>query len=176
MSRRLRAGAIGLTAALSLLLSGCVSQDLAFRVDKRLTIDAPEARSEVTLPVTVRWHVRDFHVVEPGAAASGDGRSGYFAVFVDSAPQPPGRPLAWLARKDHTCRAVDGCPDAQYLAARDIYSTSDTQITFQQLPRPSDEHRKERHSVTIVLLDPQGRRIGESAFHVEFTVKRGGTS
>jgi hypothetical protein len=155
-----------------MLLSGCVSQDLAFRIDKRLTIDSPEARSEVTLPVTVRWHVEDFDVVAPGTSATGIGDSGYFGVFVDGAPQPPGKPLAWVARKDRTCRAADGCPDAQYLAARNIYSTSDTSITFQQLPRPSDTKRKERHSVTIVLLDTHGRRIGESAFYVEFTVKR----
>ena len=172
MSRRVRPAAVALAAALSLLLSGCVSQDLAFRIDKRLTIDAPAARSEVTLPVTVRWHIKDFDVVDPGTSASGSGDAGYFGVFVDGAPQPPGKPLAWVARKDRTCRAADGCPDAQYLAARNIYSTSDTSITFQQLPRPSDSKRKERHSVTIVLLDTQGRRIGESAFYVEFTVKR----
>jgi hypothetical protein len=93
-------------------------------------------------------------------------------VFVDQTPQPPGKTLAWVARKDRSCRKSDGCPDAEYLAARNIYSTSDTSITFEQLPRPSDEKKKERHNVTIVLLDAQGRRIGESAFYVEFTVKR----
>jgi hypothetical protein len=155
----------------SLLTSGCVAQGLAFRVDDRLTIDAPKSRSEVTLPVTVRWHIEDFNVVDPGSDGSGTD-TGYFAVFVDSTPQPPGKTLAWTARKDRSCRVADGCPDAEYLAARNIYSTSKTEITFDQLPRPSDENRKERHSVTIVLLDTQGRRIGESAFNVEFVVKR----
>jgi hypothetical protein len=165
-------GVAAVTAALSLLLSGCVQQGLAFRVDDRLTIDAPEARSEVTLPVTVRWSIKDFTIVDPGSGAATAKDTGYFAVFVDHTPQPPGKTLAWVARKDRSCRKSDGCPDAQYLAARNIYSTSSTSITFDQLPRPSDKNKKERHNVTIVLLDPQGRRIGESAFYVEFTVKR----
>jgi hypothetical protein len=173
---RRRAGrrAVAVAAALSLLTSGCVAQGLAFRTDDRLTIEAPKARSEVDLPVTVRWSVKDFTIVEPGSGTStagGDDR-GYFAVFVDRTPQPPGKTLAWIARKDRSCRTGDGCPDAEYLAARNIYSTSDTSITFDQLPRPSDEDRKERHNVTIVLLDPQGRRIGESAFYVEFVLER----
>ena len=161
-----------MAAVVSLLTSGCVSQGLAFRLDKRVTIDAPEARSTVTLPVTVRWSVKDFQVVDPGSAAETNDHTGYFGVFVDQTPQPPGKTLAWVARKDRSCRKSDGCPDAQYLAARNIYSTSQMQITFDQLPRPSDKNQKERHNVTIVLLDAQGRRIGESAFYVEFIVKR----
>jgi hypothetical protein len=159
---------------LPLLLSGCVQQGLAFRVDKRVSIVAPEARSEVTLPVTVRWTVRDFDVVDPGTTGAGGSRAGYFGVFVDGSPQPPGKTLAWIARKDRTCRASDGCPDAEYLAVRHIFSTSQTQITFEQLPRPSNTNQKERHNVTIVLLDGSGRRIGESAFSIDFTLKRKG--
>ena len=174
MRRRVRAGtgAVAIAAALSLLTSGCVAQGLAFRIDDRLTIEAPKARSEVSLPVTVRWSIRDFTVVDPGSGSASGDKAGYFAVFVDGTPQPPGKTLAWVARKDRSCRAADGCPDAEYLAARNIYSTSSTEITFEQLPRPSDKNKKERHHVTIVLLDPTGRRIGESAFHVEFVVKR----
>ncbi|MDX6199683.1 MAG: hypothetical protein QOJ79_2834 [Actinomycetota bacterium] len=159
-------------AALSLLTSGCVAQGLAFRIDDRVRIDAPKARSQVTLPVTVRWSVKDFTVVAPGIEATATDHAGYFGVFVDQTPQPPGKTLAWVARKDRSCRVSDGCPDAEYLAARNIYSTSQTQITFEQLPRPSDTSKKERHNVTIVLLDAKGRRIGESAFYVEFVVKR----
>ena len=159
-------------AALSLLSSGCIQQGLAFRVDDRLTIESPKDRAEVTLPVTVRWSIKDFRIVAPSLDGTASDDEGYFGVFVDRAPQPPGKTLAWVARKDRTCRASEGCPDAEYLAARNIYSTSDTSITFEQLPRPSDENRKERHSVTIVLLDSTGKRIGESAFQVDFTVNR----
>lgn len=178
MPRRGRSSSAAAWAvALVLLLSGCVSQGLAFRVDDRLDITAPVERSEVTLPVTVRWDVRDFQVLEAGAATERPrGKAGYFAVFVDGTPQPPGKTLAWLAREDRSCRPSDGCPDAEYLAARNIYSTSSQQITFAQLPRPSDETKKERHYVTIVLLDPAGTRIGESAFQTSFIVKRKGSS
>ncbi|MDT7548009.1 MAG: hypothetical protein QOE84_403 [Actinomycetota bacterium] len=172
MPGRALARAVALAAALPLLLGGCVQQGLAFRVDKRVTVTSPKARSEVTLPVTVRWTVRDFDVVDPGTPGAGGGKAGYFGVFVDETPQPPGKPLSWIARKDRTCRPLDGCPDVQYLAAHHVYSTSRTQITFEQLPRPSNTNQKERHNVTIVLLDTSGRRIGESAFFVDFTVKR----
>ena len=176
MLRRCRTRVAGLSAALSLLATGCVAQGLSFRVDDRLTIEAPEARSEVTLPVTIRWKVEDFRVVDPGSDAAPSDDAGYFGVFVDRTPQPPGETLAWVARKDRSCRKADGCPDAEYLAARNIYSTSETEIRFEQLPRPNDEDKKERHNVTIVLLDSEGRRIGESAYYVEFVVTRRPTS
>jgi hypothetical protein len=170
LPRRARAIAVGLAAVASILLSGCVPQGLSFRVDDRVDITAPKDRAEVTLPVTVSWTVRDFTVDKSGAPGAKD--TGYFGVFVDRAPQPPGKPLSWVARKDRTCRASDGCPDDEYLAARGIYSTTDTHITFEQLPRPSNDHQKERHSITVVLLDPAGKRIGESAFQVDVTVLR----
>lgn len=171
--RRLAGARLAATAVvLSFAATACIAPGLAFKVDDRLTIESPKTRSDVTLPVTVRWSVRDFTIVAPGFGEGDSKKSGYFGVFVDRPPQPPGKTLAWVARKDRSCRASDGCPDAEYLAARNIYSTSNTSITFEQLPRPSDETKKERHNVTIVLLDPQGRRIGESAFYVEFTVKR----
>jgi hypothetical protein len=170
--RGARAIAAALSAASTILLSGCVPQGLAFRVDDRLTITSPKDRAEVTLPLTVSWQVRDFTI---DRAASPDAKdTGYFAVFVDRAPQPPNKPLSWVARKDRTCRASDGCPDEEYLAARGIYTTTDTHITFDQLPRPSNEHQKERHSITVVLLDPAGDRIGESAFQIDVVVRRKG--
>jgi len=155
-----------------LLVAGCVPQGLAFRIDDRLTITSPENRATVSLPFTVSWEMRDFTVVGPGGSPAGD-KAGYFAVFVDQAPQPPGKKLSWIARKDRTCRPADGCPDAEYLATRHIFSTTDTHITFQQLPRPSgDSKRKERHAITVILLDPSGRRIGESAFQVDVVLDR----
>jgi hypothetical protein len=167
-----RRAAATLAAACCLLLTAaCVPQGLAFRIDKRLTFTAPKDRAEVRLPLTVSWQMRDFTIVGPGGAPAGD-QSGYFGVFIDQAPQPPGKKLSWIARKDRTCRPSDGCPDAEYLAARHIFSTTDTHITFEQLPRPSDSNRKERHTITVVLLDPTGKRIGESAFQVDVVVDR----
>jgi hypothetical protein len=164
---------VGIAALCCLLLAGCVPQGLAFRVDKRVTITAPEDRAEVTLPLTVEWSVRDFTVTRSDSAVGGDD-AGYFAVFVDRAPQPPGKSLAWIARKDRSCRPTDGCPDEEYLASRGIYSTTDTHITFDQLPRPANDKRKERHTLTVVLLDPSGHRLGESAYQVDIVLHRKG--
>src|SRR3954466_15628317 len=124
-------GAAGFLAACCLLaLTACVPQGLAFRVDDRLTFTSPKDRAEVTLPLTVSWSVRDFSVVGPGGTPSGRS-SGYFAVFVHQAPQPPGKPLSGIARKDRPCRPSQGCPSDEYLANRNIFSTTDTHLTFE---------------------------------------------
>lgn len=161
-------------AGLCAALSGCVPDGLAFRTDTRLTFVEPEDREKVTLPVTIDWDIRDFDIVEPGADVDGEpGQEGYFAVFVDSPPMPPGKPLSWLARKDTSCRAADGCPDEEYLAARGVYTTTETELTLEQLPRTtSEQDRRERHRATIVLLDASGTRIGESAFEIAFDIDR----
>lgn len=158
-------------AGLCAALSGCVPQGLAFRVDERLVFRAPEDRSTVTLPVTLDWDIRDFDVTGPGGEPRED--AGYFGVFVDTTPVPPGKSLAWVARDDTGCRADDGCPDAEYLEARGIYTTTETELVLEQLPRlGNDDDRRERHRATVVLLDAEGRRIGESAFEVLFDLER----
>lgn len=155
-------------------LAGCVPQGLAFRVDERLTFQAPEDRSTVTLPVTIDWDIRDFEVTGPGGPARED--AGYFAVFVDRTPMPPGRSLRWTARDDRGCREDDGCPDAEYLEARGIYTTTETALVLEQLPRlGDDDDPRERHRATVVLLDATGTRLGESAFEVVFDLRRVGT-
>lgn len=156
------------------VLSGCIPEGLAFKVDERLTFRSPEDRSTVTLPVKLDWEIEDFEVVPPG---KGEPRkdAGYFAVFVDGSPMPPGKDLRWIARKDNSCRADDGCPDEEYLEARGIYTTTDTELVLDQLPRTTSDdegERRERHRATIVLLDASGTRIGESAFEIAFDVDR----
>ncbi len=142
-------------------LAACGVRGLAFRVDTRVDIVAPNDRGEVTLPFTVRWTVRDF--------------DGTFAVFLDRAPQPPGEPVQWFARDDDACRAREGCPDEQYLADRNVFVTADQAFTVDQLRDTATEgRRRELHEVTIVLLDRDGRRVGESAWSVEFQVERDG--
>lgn len=166
--------------ALGLLtLTGCAPEGLAFQADERVQIVQPQDQSTVRLPVTVDWTVEDFDVIEPGAQAAADvgPGSGSFAVFLDRAPQPPGEPLRWLARDDSSCRESEGCPDADYLAAQGVYATTDTRMVFEQfVVPPATSKRAERHSVTVVLLDAAGARIGESAFQVDFTVDRGVSS
>lgn len=170
----LRRSTLG-AALLAALATGCVPQGLAFRTDDRVTIIRPADRSTVSLPVTLDWDVRDFSITDSGPR-QGD-RAGYFAVFVDTAPVPPGKPLSWVARKDTSCRAADGCPDREYLTARGIYPTTQTELTLDQVPRTTSRNdRRERHRAVIILLDPTGRRIGESAYEVEFDLKRSRTS
>jgi hypothetical protein len=154
-----------------LALTACVPQGLAFRTDERLTFVSPDDRSTVSLPVTIDWDIRDFDIVGPGSGTDED--EGYFAVFVDRAPMPPGESLRWLARKDSSCRADDGCPDEEYRNARGVFTTTETELVLEQLPRTTDrEDRKERHRVVVVLLDGESRRIGESAFEIAFDVER----
>ena len=157
---------LGVTAA----LSGCVPQGIAFKIDDRLTFQSPEDRATVKLPVTLDWDIRDFEITEPGGEPRKD--AGYFAVFVDSSPMPPGKSLSYLARKDNGCRPADGCPDEEYLLVRGIYTTTETKLVIEELPRSSDQDRRERHRATIVLLDASGNRIGESAFELAFDIDR----
>jgi len=141
--------------------SGCAVTGVAYRTDDRLTFVTPEDRADVTLPVTVRWEVKDFSVPTDGS----------FAVFVDRAPQPRGKPLRWLARDDDGCREENGCPDAAWYAERNVYPTTELGITLDQLPARADD-RREFHEVTVVLLDPDQRRIAETGWSIEFEVAR----
>ena len=159
----LRLRALSFVAGLALVATSCAS-GLAFVQDDRLEITAPESHTDITLPVTIRWSVDDFRVTGPNGSASPD--AGYFGVFVNKSPVPPGRPLSWIAHDDRACDRVPGCPDETYLADRGVYATSETSITFQQLPDQNVFRGEETHEITVVLLDGDGNRIGESAWYV----------
>lgn len=151
-------------------LTACVPSGLSFRVDDRLEFESPKDRATVRLPVRIDWNVRDFRVVEPGTPPRPG--EGYFAVFVDRAPQPPGKPLSWIARNDDSCVAAAQCPDEGYYADRGVYATTETHVVLEDLVRRGSDKRKERHTVTVVLLDGVGARIGESAFTIDFYLDR----
>lgn len=162
-------------AALLILLvaaPACGVRGLDFVKDERLTITAPRDRAEVTLPLTVRWKVRDFEVTGPDGRARPD--AGYFGVFVDRAPQSPQRTLESLAEDDPLCEGNPSCPDEAFLANLNVHSTTDTTFEIERLPAPGSAapRRREFHEVTIVLLNGTGARIGESAFTIQFEVKR----
>ena len=158
--------------AAALLAPACIPRGLSFVADDRVQIVSPEARSSVGDRVTVRWTVDGFDVT--GRTGSPGPDTGYFGVFVDRPPVPPGRPLSWVAHGDRTCATVPGCPDRDYLAAHDTYATSKTSFTIDELPDLHSYHGHEFHEVTIVLLDGAGRRIGEGAWHVDFFHDRNG--
>ncbi|HEX9681657.1 MAG TPA: hypothetical protein VGA13_01125 [Acidimicrobiales bacterium] len=146
------------SVALALVLSGCALSGLAFREDDRVTILEPADRAEVTLPLTIRW--------------SSGGAGPYFAVFVDREPVRPGQSLRAVA--DDSCNRTPGCPDVAYLRERYVYLTDQTWIDLDVVARRGGSQRTSadnRHEATIVLVDGEGRRIGEAAYTVEFTVR-----
>lgn len=143
-----------------LALTACVPQDLAFRQDTRLEFTEPSDGATVQLPTTISWTMRDF------AVRSKQSTGGSFAVFIDVQPMPPGETLAWFARNDTVCAERPGCPGPKYLARQGVYETTLTNLRLKGLPLESAT--KEHHDVTVVLLDEDGRRIGEISYYTAF--------
>lgn len=167
-SRRLGLGrvtAVWMLAAL--LVGGCDMSRLSPFQDKRIRIVEPENRSSVSLPVTLRWEVDEFTITGRDDQSTAD--AGYFAVFVDRPPIPPGRTLEWFAMQDDSC-GVSACGSVDNL--EDIYTTEKTSLKLTRLPALFERNALERHEVVIILLDGAGARIGESAFYVRFTFDR----
>jgi hypothetical protein len=164
-------------AALALTASACGIthvRDLNFTVDQRLQFVSPPARSLVTAPLTVRWTMTGFRPEAPG---SGPPRrdAGYFAVFVDRAPIRPEETMRVVAAADPLCLHRPGCPDAAYLAQREIYTTTADSLTLPQVPPVSgDTERIQYHTITVVLMDTSGHRIGESAWELDVRMRRPG--
>lgn len=146
--------------ALTSLLSASCGRELDFYRDERVSITHPNENDTITLPLEVSWTAEDVEA--------------QFAVFIDRSPMRPGQHLRSLVpRDDELCRADPGCPDLDWLAARGVYLTDDTELVIPSVPdRRSSDHQPDRHEVTIVLLDSDGRRLGESAFIREFLVDR----
>lgn len=155
--------------ALAVLLGACSGLD--FRQDTRLTFTSPDPFATVELPLTVDWTMEDFEVL---AAPDGTSRRdrGRFLVIVDAPVLPPGEGLDWYARDDDSCHQADGCPDQDYLKGRGVHVTSDSSLTIERLPDLRAGGSRDSHSVTVVLLDGQDQRAGESAFYVDFAVAR----
>jgi len=158
--------------AMAVATTSCIAHGLAFVRSTQVEIVSPQSHSLVRTPVTVRWRVHGFRVT------GHDGRSspnaGYFGVFVDRAPVPPGKPLSWVAHGDRQCEHTRGCPDRTYFADHDTYATTNTSFTLHALPDQTAYHGHELHEVTIVLLDGRGDRIGENAWYIDFRYDRSG--
>ena len=159
---------LGVVAA---ALAACSFSNLAFAADHRLRFLSPPNRALVVTPVTLRWAISDFTVTPPGQSPPSPA-SGYFGIFVDRVPIRPGQTLADVAGGDQSCKRTAGCPDAQYLAAREVYATARTSFTLTQVSQLSARQRVQTHQVTVVLLDSGGHRIGEAAWYREFRLKR----
>jgi len=149
--------------ALAVLLPACAVNGLGFSNDHRVKIIAPKDRAKVDLPVTISWRAPS---IDRSATAGP-----FFVLFLDRAPIRPGQSLRAVA--DDTCNRTPGCPDISYLRDRYVYLTKATSLTLDSVPKRSGQRTgaKDSHEATIVLVDKDGRRIGEGAFKVDFTVK-----
>ena len=163
----------------AVLLSGCGIthlQDLSFRVDNRLHFTTPKARSKVHQPVHLVWTMRDFRIAAPGSEPPSRD-AGYFAVFVDRTPIRPGQTMRAVAGSDPACRHDPKCPDKTYLDQHEVYTTTDLSMTLPQIPNVlGDKEKVQHHTVTIVLMDTSGHRIGESAWQLDFRIPKVGLS
>ncbi len=169
-SRGPRLRSLASIACCGLLLAGCGITDLEFTNDDRLEFVSPTERELVSIPVTIEWTMEDLALSGLDGSTAEDGA---FVVFVDQAPMPVGRDLAWLAREDASCARDGRCPDAEHLAAQGVYVTTDTSITLDRLPRAGGpDSRDEEHFVNVVLVDATGKRVRESAWYLPFLTPR----
>jgi hypothetical protein len=141
-------------------LAGGACGRLQFAKDARLRIVAPVDMATVSAPVHLRW---------VGRIPSGDvsGGSAVYAVFVDALPVHPGQNLRSLAGP--TCARVASCVDEAWLNRHYVYLTDHADLDLDALPilgTPKGE--RDVHKVTIVLVDSNWRRVGESAWSVTF--------
>jgi hypothetical protein len=168
---------IALAVLVAVLGSGCGLthlQDLNFRVDKRLHFSSPKARALVPQRFTVSWRMDDFTIAAPGSTPASQ-HAGYFAVFVDRAPIKPGQSMKAVASGDRFCQQEPTCPDRAYLRQRLVFTTTGTSLRLPLLPAlTSNKQDVQLHSITIVLMDTGGHRIGESAWELDVRLRRVG--
>lgn len=161
MPRTRRPQWILVVAVAALLLLSACREGLAFRDRGRLVITHPEDRTAVAVPFELAWTGRDLPLAT------------HFAVLIDQTPPPVGEGLDWFARHDPACQRDPRCPDREYLRGMRVHVTDDTSLAVPSVPHPRRPQERELHDVTVILLDPQGRRLDETAATVRVEVQRG---
>ncbi|CAB4708150.1 MAG: hypothetical protein F2667_06830 [Actinobacteria bacterium] len=160
--------AVVLLGALVVSMAGCRPSDYQFRVDDRMTILEPASQSTVTAPFRISWEMEDFDPAGLDGSRSED--SGAYAVFVDRPPMKAGSDLRSLFDDDPACASDARCPDAATLARENIYVTTKSKVRVRFLPLQG-AGGPDLHTITIVLLDGSGSRIGESSWYRTFTTE-----
>ena len=145
-------------AALVLAAAGMAAcGQTPFVADQTIHVLTPAPLATVSAPFVVSW---------TGAGLS-DNR---FAVFVDRTPIAPGHSLRDLATDQ--CKRQPGCPGDVYLAGLGVFLTDSDRVTVPVLqPLAGGTASRQAHPVrtlTLVVMDAQGRRVGDSAWQVEF--------
>jgi hypothetical protein len=128
----------------------------SFVTNQSVHVISPAPLTTVSAPFVVAWTV--------------SGRTGpRFAVFVDQSPIAPGQSIDDLASQQ--CQRQPGCVNASYLAGLGVFLTASDQVTVPVLAPLGGAAGREAfpvHTVTVVLMDSQGRRVGDAAWRVEF--------
>ena len=172
MSRLRRGLASALVALGVLTCSGCVDlEPMLFVKDDRLQFTAPEDYALVELPLRLEWEMEEFEVLDRGQTPAPTEDAGYFAVFVDRAPVKPGETLEAVANGDPVCEDNPGCVDRAYLKAAGVYTTREPSLTLRLVKALSSREKIQLHQATVVLLDSEGRRIGEHAWFRQFKLE-----
>jgi hypothetical protein len=154
------------------VVSACDTSNYAFKIDKSIEVVQPKARTEVSVPVMVRW--TDSKAPTAMKVAPTDPSARYYALFVDVAPMGPGKRLASLVEDSDTCELAKGCPTASALADAGVHlsATPSLELEFIADRRPSSRgDTKDTHQVTIVRMQGD-KRVGETAFRQTFFVRR----
>lgn len=141
-----------------------VDAPFTLRADSRLSMVSPEPLEEVELPMTVTWETVDYELAD-GAQ---------FAVFLDKGFPAPRRDVRLtlcseqgkLPPQPGELRAP--CKDDR----ENVFFTTDTSITFDCFePRfHAGRRRQNEHTVSVILVDENLKRIGETATAVTFRV------
>ena len=153
-----------------LVLTGCgitrIDAPISFQADRRLSIESPEPEEKVGLPLTVRWSADDVD--------TSDGT--HFALFVDRPPPPPDREI-----RLQVCTEREKLPP-QLGELRGPCEDDRTEIRFADEPSyrfdcfeprfSAPKRRRHVHTVTVVLVDADGRRLGQAADTVKFEVEQ----
>lgn len=157
-----------LVLVVGVVLSGCgitrVDSPLTFSADRRLDITSPEPEADLGLPVRVRWEADDFPLRD----------GNHFGVFVDRVPIGPRRSVRLrictegekLPPQAGSFRKV--CKDDR----TSIFFTSEPSIALPCFEPRFDvpERARNTHTVSVVLLDAEDRRVGEAVDTVKFEV------
>lgn len=158
--------------ALMTLTAACSTSNYAFRIDESIEFIEPAARSEVPLPLTLRW--TDDEQPSGMRVDPRDPRAQYYAVFVDRAALAPGKRLSSLVDDTTPCDPAQGCPTPEQLDDLDVYLVAAPmlQLDFLADLRPTSRgDSKDVHEVTVVRMRG-AERIGEPAFLQTFFVRR----
>ena len=78
---------------------------------------------------------------------------------------------------DPVCQNDPKCPDTAYLNSHYVFTTTATRLRLTQIPDIlGDQEKLQVHTITVVLMDTAGHRIGESAWELDLRLRRIGVA